>query len=65
MSDHQIISAMRRFGGSFARALAEAWSMGDDDNRARIKATWPDLWEEYADLAKLHAERAAKQKVSA
>jgi hypothetical protein len=50
--DYDIIQAMRRFGGSFVRALAEAAQAADDVNFAKLKATWPEYWKKYADLAR-------------
>jgi hypothetical protein len=39
---------MHRQGGAFARALAHAAAAADAENLAKIKATWPELWERYA-----------------
>lgn len=50
---------MQKFGGSFAKALAEAVFRADDDHRARIKAAFPELWAEYAEMARLSQEREA------
>jgi hypothetical protein len=47
-SDIQAIEAMHRHGGAFARALAHAAAAADPENLAKIKATWPELWERYA-----------------
>ena len=59
-TDDQIVHTMVLFGGSFVRALANAYRCGDPVNQARIKATWPEYWREYADLATLHAQRRAE-----
>ena len=56
-SDYAIVDAMRRFGGSFARALAVAAVAADPDNFARIKTTWPELWLEYGEAAQRLAAR--------
>lgn len=57
MSDHAIIEAMRRFGGSFAAAIADAASKADASNFARLRAAFPELWEEYqAAAAILHQQ---------
>lgn len=58
MTDYQIVQAMRACGGSFARALAEAFDRADLDNQARIKIAFPELWEEYRNLARMREERA-------
>ena len=57
MTDDEIVDAMHAYGGSFERALARAWRCADESNQARIKATWPDLFEEYRELA-AHAQAA-------
>jgi hypothetical protein len=46
-----IAYAMIRFGGSFARALGKALLCADVRNTRKIKATWPDYWEEYTRMA--------------
>ncbi len=46
--DIQAIESMHRHGGAFARALAHAAAAADAENLAKIKATWPELWERYA-----------------
>ncbi len=48
IADRQVIAAMRRFGGSFVKALAEAATAADPINLAKIKAAWPDYWARYA-----------------
>lgn len=35
-------------GGSFVRALAVAYTLGDPTNRAKIRETWPDYWTKYS-----------------
>lgn len=58
MTDYRIVQTMLRFGGSFAKALAVACERADDDNLARIKRAFPELWSEYAEMARLSAIRA-------
>lgn len=62
IDDADVIEAMHLYGGSFVRTLAELYDRGDEDNRARIKATWPEYFEEYADLARRQARREAREK---
>ena len=50
--DLEIIEAMETYGGSFAAALALAARRADQENLAKIKATWPELWARYAEMAK-------------
>jgi hypothetical protein len=40
--------AMKKYGGSFAQRLADAWMAGDDVNRQRIGMAFPDLLDRYA-----------------
>ena len=64
MMDHEIVSAMASYGGSFAQALAEACRRADPLNFARIKAAFPDLWEHYDELAaghKAHFDRISRR----
>ena len=49
--DWMVVQAMRRFGGGFVKALAEAYLHADEDNQARIRATWPEYWESYRQMA--------------
>jgi hypothetical protein len=46
--DLSTISVMATFGGRFAQALAQAALAADDENLAKIKTTWPELWHKYA-----------------
>lgn len=52
MTDWDVVRTMERFGGSFVRKLGELCHLADPVNLAKIKATWPDYWQEYADMAK-------------
>jgi hypothetical protein len=56
-TDYAIVCAMERFGGSFVQALGLACRLADPVNFAKIKATWPEYWAEYAEVAKLRAAR--------
>ena len=47
-ADFKVIENMHLFGGSFVDALACAATKADDENLAKIKKTWPELWEKYA-----------------
>ena len=46
-ADFDITTAMIRFGGGFVKKLGETWLHGDMQNKARLKAAFPDYWEEY------------------
>lgn len=38
-----LINAMERFGGSFAKALAKTWIVADPKNRAYIEMAWTEM----------------------
>lgn len=48
--DRLILLAMETYGGHFASALATAAFRADGDNFARLKAAFPDLWADYAQV---------------
>jgi hypothetical protein len=50
-TDWEVTQAMETFGGSFVRNLAALCHTADPVNLAKIKATWPDYWLEYAEIA--------------
>lgn len=50
-------NGMRKFGGSFVKALGEALAHADPVNTKKIMITWPDYWKKYADLG--HKEELA------
>lgn len=52
IEDVHVLHKMRQFGGGFVRALAEAGFNADSQNLGKIRATWPDLWSEYTELAR-------------
>ena len=54
--NHRAAKAMERMGGGFASALAVAYYQADSDNKARILAAWPDLFEKYRRIARELAE---------
>ena len=45
--------AMTIYGGSFAKALGEAWAYADDINSAKLSAAFPELVEKYAKMGKI------------
>lgn len=45
--DHYTLAAMRKFGGGFVKILGNLGEHADPKNLARIKATWPEYWEQY------------------
>ena len=47
-NEYKLLSAMQQHGGSFAKALAAAWLLGDNDNRAKLRSAFSDLLQSYA-----------------
>jgi hypothetical protein len=56
--DLVVIEEMERTGGGFVRALAVAASKADPENLRRIKAAWPEYWNEYREHARLRQLRS-------
>lgn len=50
--DIEVVEAMRRYGGGFVKALAEAVALADSVNLERIKNAFPEFWKGYRDLAR-------------
>ncbi len=55
--DHETLQAMYGLGGSFASHLAMAWMCADATNFAKLKAAFPELWDQYADMARMQKAR--------
>jgi len=55
-NDYKTVEAMETFGGSFVQALAVAARRADPDNLAKIKATWPEYWAQYEEMAQTRKE---------
>ena len=47
MQDFRIIDAMSQYGGSFAKAIANAAKVADSENYNKLKQAFPELWERY------------------
>jgi hypothetical protein len=47
------IEAMRKYGGSFVKALAEAASHADPVNLQKIKTTFSEYWKEYEERGRI------------
>ncbi len=62
ITDLEVIEAMSTYGGSFARALAQAWRAADPHNSQRIKDAFPDMWDDYRRLLDAKARRLAEGK---
>ena len=48
---YDIAVAMKSYGGAFVSRLGEALAFADPNNVERIKAAFPEYWEEYSKLA--------------
>lgn len=44
---YKVTVAMQTFGGSFVKKIAELLLCADIFNISKIKATWPEYWQEY------------------
>ena len=42
-----VIKGIKKYGGGFMKALAEAMAHADGDNLLRIKNTWYPDWKKY------------------
>ena len=56
IQDLRIIEAMSKYGGSFAKAVANAAKFADDNNYNTLKRSFPELWERYEKLVFLNKE---------
>ena len=56
MRDFDVARTMIEYGGSFVRKLGAAALVADQQNLNRIKATWPEYWEQYTRMAKQLSE---------
>jgi predicted RNA-binding Zn-ribbon protein involved in translation (DUF1610 family) len=48
LSDFQITETMIEYGGGFDCRLGHLFRYADDDNQAKLKLTFADLWCQYA-----------------
>ena len=49
--EHKAVDAMARFGGGFVSALALAWRRADSENQSRLREAFPELIEQYSEIA--------------
>lgn len=59
VTDYELFMAMEKFGGSFAKAIAAAAFRADEPNRQKLKAAFPELIDEYRDMAESIGRRKA------
>ena len=55
------ITAMRRFGGSFVRNLAELVAVADPENVARLLAAFPEYFKKYGPGSDAFATAAGEE----
>ena len=51
MTDYDVIQTMIAHGGSFVSALGNVAARADAENLARIKETWPEIWDHYRNVS--------------
>jgi len=56
IQDFRIIDAMSQYGGSFAKAIANAAKVADSDNYNKLKQAFPELWEKYESFVFINKE---------
>lgn len=49
-TDLDTIEAMEKYGGSFVVALAGAARRADANNLAKLKAAFPEYWDQYSQM---------------
>jgi len=52
-TDHEIVEAMLKYGGSFVFSLAQCYRRADAENQAILKTAFAHVWREYAEIARL------------
>lgn len=51
VTDSEILTAMKNYGGSFIQQLAKLYECADSENRGKIQNTWHKEWSMYMDFA--------------
>jgi hypothetical protein len=62
VSDYDVISAMKQYGGGFVASLANTFCMADPSNQIILKLAFPMYWEAYSDLSKSLLQKATQPK---
>lgn len=52
-TEYDVTEAMIRYGGGFVSGLGQLYRQADSVNRAKLRAAFPDYWEQYRELALL------------
>lgn len=51
-AERAVVNAMSKYGGSFVKALAAAWYLADEHNKAKLKMAFTDYWTTYVRFVK-------------
>jgi hypothetical protein len=62
--EYLAIEAMQRYGGGFVAALGAAWVKADAQNRARLRAAFPAVLQEYHEIARQRREREREREAA-
>lgn len=54
IQNRQVIEAMEIYGGSFVKSLAKSFKHADPNNFNKLKHTFSEYWDEYAEMAHIH-----------
>lgn len=60
VDDTDVAIAMTQYGGSFVQALGHAWAKADAVNAAKLKAAFPEYWEQYREFVQMQRTKAAQ-----
>ena len=58
---NEITRAMAKYGGGFVKALAKAAMTADELNHDRLQAAFPEIWDQYRDLAEWDRKQNTQQ----
>lgn len=50
-TDWEITEAMIQYGGGFVAHLGKLFRLADETNKAKLKAAFPEYWQQYETLA--------------
>jgi protein involved in sex pheromone biosynthesis len=48
--DLKTVQNMEQYGGSFVKALAEAFHKADSENFLKLKNAFPEYWQKYSKM---------------
>lgn len=46
--DYKVVEAMKKYGGSFVKSLAECFVHADPVNINKLKGAFPEYWDQYS-----------------